>query len=373
MNPLLETVRMIPFPKTGRVSQSCSQWPIFHGCQDQFQGTAPNEKLDHNHLGQKIRRQSQTQTTELKLGHYLLHEVIGSGGMGTVYLASDLCLQRQVAIKVLHDRLASDPALHHAFLREARACAALSHPHIISIFSLEKVAGQSFLVMELAGGGNLHCRVEDEGPLPEWAVLDLGIKIASALVCALRKGILHRDINPGNILFCEEENPKLADFGLAGSLQEMGESDTSLWATPGYVAPEKVRGKRESFLSDLYSLAGTLYYAITGRVPFETNSVDALLLAHLHQPIPIARDARSDISRLTSDVLVRAMAKNPYSRFRDYKDFISHLAFARQQLQLPAPWSQSLPSSPVPVPKQNAKKWPWYHWFLRPGLASRAT
>lgn len=307
------------------------------------------------------------------MGHYVLHEVIGSGGMGTVYLASDLSLQRLVAIKVLHDRLASDPALHHAFLREARACAALNHPHIISIFSLETVASQSFLVMELAGGGNLQCRVEDEGPLPELAALDLGIKIASALVCALKKGILHRDINPGNILFCEAGNPKLADFGLAGSLQEMGESDTSMWATPGYVAPEKVRGKRESFLSDLYSLAGTLYYAITGRVPFETNSVDALLLAHLHQPIPIARDARSDISQLTSDVLVRAMAKNPYSRFRGYEDFISHLAFARQQLQIPALGNQGLPSSPVPVQKQTGKKWPWYHWFLRPGLASRAT
>ena len=217
----------------------------------------------------------------MRLRQYELRKVLGVGGMGTVYQATDFLLQRDVAAKLIRPELAENRRMLEAFLREARYAASLSHTNIIAIHSLEESEGHSLLTMELAAGGSLGHRLADQGRLPELQVLDLGIKIASALAAALDKRLLHRDVKPGNILFDAAGEPKLADFGLARTLED-GDADAehAPWATPHYTAPERVLGQTESFASDLYSLAATLYHAATGAEPFNAPTIKEVFAAH---------------------------------------------------------------------------------------------
>jgi eukaryotic-like serine/threonine-protein kinase len=163
-------------------------------------------------------------------------------------------------------------------------------------------------------------------------VLDIGIKVASALDTALRHNLLHRDIKPGNILFNADGEPKLVDFGLARSAEADEEYESTVWGTPYYVAPEKIKRQREDFLSDMYSLGGTLYHALTGHVPFEANTIEEVVAGHVHTPLTAPSRVNPQISQATSDALVTAMAKNPEARFPSYDDFIMALTASRSQL-----------------------------------------
>src|ERR1700753_2900790 len=149
------------------------------------------------------------------LHNFELRTVIASGGMGTVYTARDIRLQREVALKMMKREMAADPEIMQAFYREARAGAALNHTNIIHIYSFDEFEGQPYLVMELANQGSLDNRIEAESMVPELDILDVGIKMCSALSTALKHNLLHRDIKPGNILYNSEGEPKLIDFGLA--------------------------------------------------------------------------------------------------------------------------------------------------------------
>ena len=155
-----------------------------------------------------------------RLRQFELREIIASGGMGTVYRTWDVMLEREVAIKLLKPEMAEDKQVVESFYREARAGAALNHTNIIHIYAFDEFNRQPYLVMELADHGSLDNRIEQETRLPELDVLDVGIKVASALDTALRHKLLHRDIKPGNILFNAEGEPKLVDFGLARSAEE---------------------------------------------------------------------------------------------------------------------------------------------------------
>ena len=148
------------------------------------------------------------------LRNFELRTIIASGGMGTVYTAQDVKLQRQVALKMMKREMAADPAILQGFYREARAGASLNHTNIIHIYSFDEFDGQPYLVMELADQGSLDSRIETEGRVPELDVLDVGIKMCSALATALQHNLLHRDIKPGNILYNTDGEPKLIDFGL---------------------------------------------------------------------------------------------------------------------------------------------------------------
>lgn len=268
----------------------------------------------------------------MKIQQLELRAPIASGGMGTVYRAFDEMLARDVAVKLMRRELLEDREAVEAFQREARACGGLNHTNIIHIYEFDQIQGQLYMVMELADRGSLDSRIETEHQLPELDILDIGIKVASALDAALKKNLLHRDIKPGNILFNAEGEPKLVDFGLARAAQHDGMDESSLWATPYYVAPEKVKREQETFLSDLYSLAGSLYHALTGHVPFEAPTVEELIAAHIHTPLTPPNHVRPDITQPTSDALWRAMAKNPAERFQSYDEFIMALTAARSQL-----------------------------------------
>jgi serine/threonine protein kinase len=267
----------------------------------------------------------------MQMRQFELRSKIASGGQGKVYRAFDNILERLVAIKILRRELESDQVALESFIREARACASLNHTNIIHIYTFDDFEGQRYLVMELADRGSLDTRIEKQQRLPELDVLDIGIKIASALDLALKHNLLHRDIKPGNILFNVDNEPKLVDFGLARSVEAEPESTTVTEGTPYYVAPEKIKRERETFLSDMYSLGCTLYHALTGHVPFEAPSVEELVAAHVHTPLTPPNLVVPEISQATSEALVRVLAKNPADRFLSYDEFGMTLEAARSQ------------------------------------------
>ncbi|MFN7138040.1 MAG: serine/threonine-protein kinase, partial [Limisphaerales bacterium] len=270
----------------------------------------------------------------VQMRQFELRSVIASGGMGTVFRAFDLNLQREVAIKLVKREMTSDPHVMAGFYREARVGAALNHLNIIHIYNFDEYEGNPYLVMELADNGSLDGRIEAEGRVPELHVLDVGIKVASALAAAQKKGILHRDIKPGNILYNRDEppEPKLVDFGLAGSADEGLDEEAGVWGTPYYVAPEKIKREAETFLSDMYTLGGTLYHALTGHVPFEAPTVEELVQAHVYTPLTPPNQVAPDVTQATSDALVIAMAKEPSQRFQSYDEFIMAFEGARTNL-----------------------------------------
>ena len=287
--------------------------------------SAPLETTDCGKCGHPI-------IVPARIRQFELREVIASGGMGTVYRAFDTTLERQVAVKMLKRGMAEDKEVLESFYREARATAALNHTNIIHIYSFDEFAGQPYLVMELADHGSLDSRIESEQALPELDVLDIGMAICQALDAALKQNLLHRDIKPGNILFNEYREPKLVDFGLARRAEDNEEYEASVWGTPYYVAPEKIKRESEDFHSDMYSLGGTLYHALTGHVPFEAETVEQVVAGHVHTPLTPPNQVRPDVSEATSDALVRAMAKQPAERFGSYGEFRMALENARSQV-----------------------------------------
>jgi serine/threonine protein kinase len=266
------------------------------------------------------------------LNNFELRTVIASGGMGTVFTAHDTKLLRDVALKMMKREVASDPEIMTAFYREARAGASLNHTNIIHIYSFNEFEGQPYLVMELADQGSLDTRIEQEQVVPELDVLNVGIKTASALATALKHNLLHRDIKPGNILYNREGEPKLIDFGLVRAAEAENTYEEHIWGTVYYVAPEKIERKGEDFHSDMYSLGGTLYHALTGHVPFEAPEINDVLAAHVHTPLTPPNAVVPSVSEFTSNAILQSMAKSPTDRFETYDHMIMALEAARSYL-----------------------------------------
>lgn len=268
----------------------------------------------------------------MQLRQFELRSKIASGGHGKVYRAWDSVLERLVAVKLMRKELENDPVALESFYREARACARLNHTNIVQIYSFDELDNQRYLVMELADRGSLDTRIEKQQRLTELEVLDIGFKIASALDLVLKHDLLHRDIKPGNVLFNTDNEPKLVDFGLARSPDAEPESTSVTEGTPYYVAPEKIKRERETFLSDMYSLGCTLYHALTGHVPFEAPTVEELVAAHVHTPLTPPNLVVPEISQPTSDALVKVLSKNPSDRYLSYDEFSMALQLARSAL-----------------------------------------
>lgn len=267
-----------------------------------------------------------------RIRQFDLREVVASGGMGTVYRSMDVNLERIVAVKLMKKEISEDKEAVASFYREARAGAALNHQNIIHVYTFDEFEGRPFLVMELADHGSLDSRIEKQRQVEEVVVLDVGIAMCSALESALKQNFLHRDIKPSNILFNAEGEPKLVDFGLAREAESDADPEATLWGTPYYIAPEKVKREGETFHSDMYSLGGTLYHALTGHVPFEADTIEDVIAAHVHTPLTQPIQVRPDITAKTNDALVIAMAKTPAERFPTYFDFRMALEAARTEL-----------------------------------------
>ena len=268
----------------------------------------------------------------MQLRQFELRSVIGSGGMGTVYRAYDTKLLREVAIKLMKRELAADPAAMENFCKEAQACAALNHTNIIHIYTFDEFEGQQYIALEVADCGSLDNRIEKEQRVPELDVLDVGYKLIQALNTALKHKLLHLDIKPGNILFNSEGEPKLIDFGLARNPEIEKKDEYEVLGTPYYLAPERILERREDFRSDMYSLAGTLYHALMGQVPFEGATNEEVVAAQAYTPLTPPVEICSDITPLTNEAIVRALAKNPDDRFQSYDEFAMALYSARSYL-----------------------------------------
>ncbi len=280
----------------------------------------------------------------MQIRQFELRSLLGSGGNGNVYRAWDTTLERFVAIKLMKKELLQDEKAMEGFYREARACAKLNHTNIIHIYTFDEWENQQYLVMELADRGSLDEVISSQHNLKELHVLDIGIKIASALDMALKYNLLHRDIKPGNILFNVDHEPKLVDFGLARRVDAEVEASDVTEGTPYYVAPEKIKREPETFLSDMYSLGATLYHAVTGHVPFDAPTVEELVAAQVQTPLTPPNLVMPEITQPTSDALVRALAKNPADRFLSYDELIMALEVARSLLLRNQ--SQSPPQKP---------------------------
>jgi len=263
---------------------------------------------------------------------YRLEEMVGEGGMGSVYRAKDLNLNRTVAIKVLREELSGDEKFIETFLREVEITASLTHPNIVQVYSFGENQNRYYLVMEFIGHLTLDDVITEKGSLDEGQVLDIAIGVSAGLNFALQRGqLIHRDIKPGNILFGHNNTPKVVDFGLAVT-PETANSDEEIWGTPYYVSPERLENIPEDFRSDQYSLGVSLYHALAGRPPFDANTAELVAAKHLSEnPLPLKTMAPY-LSDHTVYTIQKAMSRQPSDRFQSYEEFIEQLEDAKRRL-----------------------------------------
>ncbi len=231
------------------------------------------------------------ETVPAKLGSFLLRRLLGTGGMGGVYLATDETLGRKVAIKVMLKSLGEDKQFIETFKREAQAVAKLNHPNIAQVYSFGKEKGQPYIVMELVSGERLDKMVDEQKQLDQGFVLKVLLDIASGLSAADEAGLVHGDIKPENILLDEKGRGKLVDFGLATVAHQSSSAD-GIWGTPYYIPPEKIQRKKVDARSDIYSLGATAYHVLTGAPPFDGETPVEVVKARLTEEPPKISDVR---------------------------------------------------------------------------------
>ncbi len=251
------------------------------------------------------------------IGRYSLERELGRGGMGIVFLARDVALDRSVAIKLLPPAMAAQPALRERFLREARTAAKLSHPNIIPIFSVESAADLVFFVMAYVEGETLGQRIRARGPLLARDGTKLIQEVAWALAYAHLRGIVHRDVKPDNILLEEGSGRALvSDFGIARVTETSGSTAVGeVLGTAQYMSPEQACGEPVDGRSDLYSLGVVGYFALSGKLPFDTPDIAALLAMHITRPAPPLLSVAPGVPRRLAQAVDRCLAKDPAARF----------------------------------------------------------
>ena len=262
-----------------------------------------------------------------RVGDYELISKLGEGGMGAVFKARQISLDRIVAVKILPAKLARDASFIERFQREARATAKLNHPHIISGIGVGEERGFHYFAMEYVDGATLKSRINREGQMQEEEVLRIGVAIASALAHAHSVGLIHRDVKPDNILIAADGTPKLADLGLAKGSQVEDASLTQSGCavgTPHYIAPEQAAGEELDGRADAYSLGCTLYHALTGRVPFEGTAV-VLLVKHLNEKLPHPQVLRPDLSNGMCAILAHLVARDRHDRYANLDEAVDDM------------------------------------------------
>ena len=264
--------------------------------------------------------------------NFELVELIGEGGMGSVFKAYDHTLGRMVALKVLRREMSAREDERAKLEQEARVTASVNHPHVVRVYSFGEADGQFYLAMELVEKGSLDDLMGIQTRVSEAQVLDIGVQVAQGLEAAAEKGLIHRDVKPGNILFADAHTAKIVDFGLARVLEDEAEARGEIWGTPYYIAPERLNYEPEDFRSDIYSLGGTLFHAIAGRPPFEAESASLVALKQIKsQPVSLEAFA-PDVASETAYVINRMLEKDPENRYSDYGELVEHLEFARSKV-----------------------------------------
>ena len=260
-------------------------------------------------------------------GRYDISDTLGRGGMATVYRARDTQLERDVAVKLMRADLAEDPVFEARFVNEARNAASISHPNVVTVLDFGTDGPGPYLVMELVEGGELSGLIARDGPLPPKRAAAIAAEVADALEAAHARGIVHRDVKPGNILIAADGHPRVADFGIARATgeQSLTGTGTSL-GTVDYFSPEQARGEAATAASDIYALGVVLYEMLTGQRPFSGETPYAVAVARLDAPPPDPRAVRRSIPKALATVVQRAMATDPAARYPSASEMAAALA-----------------------------------------------
>lgn len=247
---------------------------------------------------------------------YRIKERIGGGGMANVYLARDIILERDVAIKVLRPEFANDPEFIERFDREAQAATSLSHPNIVNIYDVGDEEEILYIVMEYVDGLTLKEYIIENGPIPVEQALNIMEQLTSAIHHAHVNGLVHRDIKPQNILIDRRGKIKITDFGIAIALSATALTQTnSVLGSVHYLSPEQARGGKATKKSDIYSLGIVFYELLTGKVPFSGHSPVSIALKHLQHETPSVRAINDDIPQSVENIIFKATAKDPFHRY----------------------------------------------------------
>jgi len=256
-------------------------------------------------------------------GKYRIERLLGKGGMGQVFLAHDLTLEREVAIKVLPPDVAQDDQVVRRFQQEAKTAAKLDHPNIIPIYRVESEGGLNYFVMKYISGTSLEDLLDKKEPVPVPEIQRILWEAACALGHAHQRGVVHRDVKPANIMFDHDGRVMLTDFGISKALQAAtGFTATGMIiGTPHYMAPEQGKGAPVDGRADQYSLGVVGYRMITAELPFSGDSVHTIIYKHIYEEPPLASTKRPGIPASLTAAISRALAKEPDQRFPTMEDF----------------------------------------------------
>lgn len=289
-----------------------------------------------------------------RLGGCRIERLLGKGGMGAVYRGHHEALDIPVAVKVLPPRFAkANQTLIERFIREARAAARIKHHNIIGVLNVGEERGLHFIVMEYVDGSSVERLLRTQGRLPVETVLDIGVQVCAALAAAHRAQIVHRDIKPDNIMLAVDGTVKLADLGLAKSLEEdagLTQSGMTM-GTPHYIAPEQADDAScADYRSDIYSLGCTLYRMLTGTPPYEGTSLYNIIKQHANAPVPDIRGAVPELSEPLAQVIAQAMAKEPRERYATAEALLADLKAILEQRP---PLNLTSPGAAAPTVKMK--------------------
>jgi len=299
-------------------------------------------KPDYVHHLQKMQAGESVMAVEIP--GYDSYELLGCGGMGTVYKARQISMDRPVAIKVLAERCRDNPKYRERFLNEARSVARLNHENIIAGYDFGETDGVSYFVMEFVEGLSLQGHLQDTSRLPEREAADIALQVARALNHACEKKMIHRDIKPENILITNEDfKAKLCDLGLAWSGDDFDSAGRG-FGTPNYMSPEQIRGKDLDIRTDIYSLGVTFYRMLFGKLPFRGNTAAETMTMHLKKTLEFPDDTMSPLTRQLSSVIGKMLAKQADKRYQTPKELVAELELLLEQEAAPA-------ASVVPAPK----------------------
>ncbi len=264
-------------------------------------------------------------------GRYRVISHIADGGMATVYLAMDERLDREVAVKIMHDHLVRDETFRTRFRREARSAARLSHPHVVAVFDQGEDEGDLFLTMEFVPGRTLREVLTDEGPLTPRAALDLFDPILQAVAAAHRAGLIHRDVKPENVILREDGVVKVADFGLARAITAATTTNASgtMLGTVAYLSPEQVERGIADARSDVYATGLVLYEMLTGRKAFDGDSPIHVAYQHVHGSVPMPSSAVPTVPQELDQIVALATARDPDQRPADAGDLLEEVRRSR--------------------------------------------
>ncbi|HWN22538.1 MAG TPA: serine/threonine-protein kinase [Gaiellaceae bacterium] len=263
---------------------------------------------------------------QLIADRYELKHVVGTGGMSSVYCARDTLLERDVALKILHEHFSEDDDYVERFRREARAAAQLSHPGIVTVIDRGEEDGRQFIVFEFVDGETLKELVERGGPMPVRRALELGLEIGRALAFAHQQGLVHRDVKPQNVLLNGDGRAQVTDFGIARTLDAVGHTETgTVLGTSHYIAPEQARGERVDAQTDVYSFGVVLYELLAGEVPYAGDNFLTVAMKHVSEPVPSVLERRTDCPLRLASLIEGCMAKEPAERPASMDEVVAEL------------------------------------------------